>query len=154
MVLCIVALVVFSVLGIFSVRYRILAKEAFECVFRMVTLRPCRTKFDDKIKSKIVAKLIGKSSKLAGFVYKHFKPLSWAFTTTFFVSTAYSALVVYNLVVFGTCQPGAASCVLTQDPAGKLIATLTCYEAQIAYFVILLAIVAVLLIKNKKIIFV
>ncbi|MFH0890113.1 MAG: hypothetical protein V1836_03155 [Candidatus Aenigmatarchaeota archaeon] len=153
MVLCIVALVVFSILGIWSVPYRRLAKEAFECVFRMITLRPCVTKLDEKIKSKIVARLMGRSGSLARFVYKHFKTLSWIFTVAFFGSMAYSALSIYNLIVFGSCQLGA-TCILSQNPVGKFIATLTCYEAQIAYVVIAVAIVVALLIKKKKVVFV
>ncbi len=41
--ICIFAFFVFAFLAIFSVTYRPLAKEAFECVFRRITLRPCET---------------------------------------------------------------------------------------------------------------
>ncbi len=62
---CLIALIVFSILGIFSATHRKLAKEAFDCVFRRITLRPCNTGFDQKIKGKIIGKLLNKSPKLA-----------------------------------------------------------------------------------------
>lgn len=53
--LCLAALVVFSILGIFSASYRPLAREAFNCVFRKMTLRSCNTGFDQKIKTKLTS---------------------------------------------------------------------------------------------------
>ena len=46
---CIVAFVVLGIMGIFSATNRGLAKEAFDCVLRRVTLRPCTTGFDQKM---------------------------------------------------------------------------------------------------------
>ena len=58
MVLCFVALFVFAILGIFSAKYRLLAREALDCVVRTVTLRPCESKLDERLHSQIVAKLL------------------------------------------------------------------------------------------------
>jgi hypothetical protein len=55
---CIIALIVFSIMGIFSASHRALAKEAFSCVFKRITFRPCDTGFQEKIKGKILSKLI------------------------------------------------------------------------------------------------
>jgi hypothetical protein len=55
---CIVAFAVLSILGIFSATNRALAKEALDCVLRRVTLRPCNTGFDEKIKAKILGSVI------------------------------------------------------------------------------------------------
>ncbi len=100
--ICIIALVVFGILGIFSAKYRTYAKEAFSCVFQRITLRPCTTGFDQKMKMKITGKLM-KAPKLANFVYKHFEAISWVFTIIFIVSTAYTIYSGYNYYVYGNC---------------------------------------------------
>lgn len=112
MVICIIALVVLGFLSIFSAGYRPLAKEAFQCVFRLVTLRPCVTKLDERIRAKLTAKLI-KIPKLARFVYKNFTALSLIFTVTFFASLGYSIYGLYNLIVLGTCDPYSNTCPLS-----------------------------------------
>ncbi len=61
--ICLIALFIFAVLGIFSAKYRELSKEAFNCVFRRITLRKCETGFDKKMKAGFVSRLIGKSHK-------------------------------------------------------------------------------------------
>ncbi len=103
--ICLVALAVFGVLGIFSVRYRLLAKEAFECVLRRVTLRKCKTGMDRRIKMWVTKKL-SRFPGLARTVYRRFEIFSWAFTIAFFLSVFYSALSVYNILVHGSCDPG------------------------------------------------
>ena len=121
MVVGIVALVVFAIMGLFSAKYRGYAKESSKCVFRMVTLRPCDTQFDEKMKSKITGKLIRRSPRTAGFVYKNFKLLSWIFVVIFLVSVVYSGFAVYNLAVHGTCDPVTGECVFNPDvPACEL----------------------------------
>jgi hypothetical protein len=111
MVICIVALVVFSILSIWSAKYRSYAKEAFRCVGLMITFRPCDVQLETKIKTKVTTKLMF-SPSLARFFYRYFKPISWLFTITFFVSLFYSALGIYNIIVYGSCNPGDV-CVLT-----------------------------------------
>lgn len=107
MVICVVALIIFSIMGIFSLRYRKLAKEAFHCVFRTIRLKPCDTGFDQKIKSGITTKAMKFSPSLAKFTYRNFKILSWIFTILFFSSMFYSGYSLYNLAVHGSCNPGA-----------------------------------------------
>ncbi|MFH1420520.1 MAG: hypothetical protein ABIG30_00975 [Candidatus Aenigmatarchaeota archaeon] len=109
--LCIVALVVLAVLSIFSARYRAPTKEAFKCVFRMMTLRPCTTGFNQKVKMHIVSATMKRSEKLANFVYKYFKPISWLFTIIFFVSIIITAQTVYNLAAYGMCEPSSEFCI-------------------------------------------
>ena len=111
---CIVALVVFAVLGIFSAKYRRWAREAFDCVGRRLTLRPCQTGFNDKVKAKVVSKLLAKSPKAARFAHRHFEAISWIFTIMMFTSLAFSGYSLYNLAVYGTCDPSNPdSCVFT-----------------------------------------
>jgi hypothetical protein len=110
MVICIIALVVFSILGMGSIHYRRMAKEAFECVFRMVTFRPCISEFDQKIRANLTAKLI-KRPFLARYFYKSFPILSWIFVLIFLVSLGYSIQSIYFLIKYGTpCEPISDDC--------------------------------------------
>lgn len=105
MVFCIVAMVVFGFLGMFSAKYRTYAREAFRCFARLATLRPCNTSFDEEMKAKITAKLTTRSPKLARFTYVHFGAISLVFAIVMFASLGYSAYSLYNLAVLGTCDP-------------------------------------------------
>jgi hypothetical protein len=136
MVICIVALVVFSVLGLFSAKYRKLSKEAFGCVFSMMTLRPCKTNLDQRIRSKVTAKLMGKTPSLARLFYRNFKAISVIFTISFFASLIYSAYGIFNLVVYGSCDPSdPGSCVINKIPY-----LFSCYETQIVAGIAIVAI--------------
>src|SRR3990167_5657795 len=71
--ICILALIVFGILGIFSVKYRIIAKEAFDCVFRRITFRKCTSGLDIRLKAQITGNLMKKAPNIATKVYKNFK---------------------------------------------------------------------------------
>jgi len=114
LVVCIIALFVFSFLAIFSAKYRPLAREAFRCVFLKITFRPCDAKLDEKIKAGVVGTLMEKNSGLAKFVNVHFELLSFIFTILMIASLAYVLFGIYNYVMFGTCDPAnPESCMLT-----------------------------------------
>jgi hypothetical protein len=114
--ICILAMVVFGILGIFSTTHRQMAKEAFDCVFRRITFRPCNSSFDQKMKGKIIGKLINKSPKSARFVNKHFEMLSWIMVIIFFISMIYTGYAIYNLGIHGTCTPEDPDmCIFTPD---------------------------------------
>lgn len=114
MVVCFIALFVFGFLAIFSARYRPFAKEAFNCVFKRMTLRKCDTGFDKKLKAKITGKLMAKNPRFGAFVYKRFEAISWIFTFILIVSLVYSAIGIYNIVVYNNCNgPGSTYCPLT-----------------------------------------
>ncbi len=108
--ICIIALITFGILGIFSARYRVIAKEAFRCVFQRLQLKACETGLDNRIKSKLTSKLLRRSPRAARFVYKRFELLSWIFTIVLFASMIYSAYGLYNLFVYGTCDPYSENC--------------------------------------------
>jgi hypothetical protein len=114
--ICIIALFICGVLGIFSARYRSIAKEAFRCVFLRLQFKPCETQLDQKIKSKLTSKLLTRSPRTARFVYKRFELLSWAFTIIFFASMAYTVYGFYNLFTYGTCDPHSDICPLSVKP--------------------------------------
>ena len=144
MVLCIVALVVFSILSIFSGHYRPLAKDAFKCVYRMATFRPCDVQLETKIKTKITSKLMVIPS-LARFFYKYFKPISWAFTISFFASLAYSAYGIYNLIVFGSCDPNSASCELR-----SILYFISCHDIETVSLIAVVSIILFIYFYFKK----
>ena len=102
--ICLIALIVFGILGIFSVAYRQIAKEAFDCVFRRVTLRNCESGLDKRLKSQITGKLMRKSPKIARFSFRHFEIISWVFTILMVISLIYSVLGGYNFIMYGNCN--------------------------------------------------
>lgn len=117
--ICVLAMVVFAFMGIFSARYRKLAKEAFRCTFLKLTFKPCDSKLDQRIKSKITSKLMPKHPKGAKFMYKHFDAISYVFVLIFFLSMAYTGYAVYNLAVHGSCTPeNPDACVFTPEAEG------------------------------------
>jgi protein-disulfide isomerase len=106
--ICVIALVVFGILGIFSARYREVAKEAFECVFRRLTFRKCNSELDERLKSQITGKIMRRSPRIAGFIYKRFEIISWIFLILMIWSMIVSATSVYNYVKYGNCNgPGS-----------------------------------------------
>lgn len=118
--ICVIALAVFGVLSIFSAKYRTLAKEAFDCVFRRLTFRKCVSDLDSRLKSRITGSLMRRSPSLAGFTYRHFEVLSWAFTLLLAWSMIYSGVSLYNYLHYGNCNGktnGEGFCVF--DPAGN-----------------------------------
>jgi hypothetical protein len=114
MVLCIIALIVFAVLGIFSVKYRKLTAEAFDCVVRRVTLRPCVSKLDERIKAKVVGEAFKKSPGGAAFLNRHFEIFSWIFFILTLASFGYLVYGAYSLVTIGTCDPITGSCIFAK----------------------------------------
>jgi len=102
--ICFIALFVFGVLSIFSAKYRPFARQAFDCTFRRLTLRPCNTTLEEEVKSKTVAALLPKSEKLAHFTNKHWDAITWAFTLIMIASLAYSLLGILNYVYYGNCN--------------------------------------------------
>jgi protein-disulfide isomerase len=116
---CIIAFAVLAILGIFSAANRALAKEAFDCVLRRVTLRPCTTGFDEKMKAKILGSVITRSETAARFLNKNFEILSWSFFILFLISSIWSVRGLYLFYVTGSCNGlnEAGFCVF--DPKGE-----------------------------------
>lgn len=111
MVICIISLVVFSFLGIFSAKYRKLAKEAFKCVAKRMTFRRCEAGFDRRMKMKLVTTLSRYSPTFGGAVYKHFEAFSWGLIILMFASMYYSAVGLYNITNYGSCDPHSKTCI-------------------------------------------
>lgn len=119
MVLCIIAFAVFSVMSIFSAKYRPLAKEGFRCVFRSLTLKPCDTGLDERIKSEVVSKMLKYSPGAARSVNRHFVAISWFFVLLTLASFAYSAYGIYNFYYYGNCDgPTSTGACILNDITG------------------------------------
>ncbi len=116
---CIVALVVLSIMGIFSATNRALAKEALDCVLRRVTLRPCTTGFDEKIKAKILGSVITRSEVAARVINRNFELISWIFFLTFLASGIYTLRGVYLFYTTGSCSGLNATAFCVFDPSGQ-----------------------------------
>lgn len=117
--ICLIALIIFSILGIFSASKRRLAHEAFDCVWRRITLRPCVTNFNERLRAKIIASLMKKSSRAARFANRYFELLSWIFALLMLASTIWVARGLVNYYLWGNCngENAVGFCVL--DPRGQ-----------------------------------
>ncbi len=102
--ICIIALVVFGVMAIFSGAYRPLAKEAFDCVFRKLSFRKCRTNLNERIRSGITGKLMRYSPGISAVVYRYFEIFSWVFVIITVASLVLAVNGIYNYAVYGNCN--------------------------------------------------
>lgn len=115
---CLISLIVFGIMGIFSASQRSLAKEAFDCVFRRVTFRPCNTGFQEKVKGKLLAKVLKRSTFLAKVLNKYYEIFSWVFFILMIGSTIWMFRGFYNYYVYGSCNGLNASGFCAFDPSG------------------------------------
>ncbi len=116
---CIAAFVIFGILGIFSARYRVLAKKAWGCVLKKITFKPCDISVQEEIKSRLIGKYIITRPRLAKFIDRFAGAFSWAFV----VLSVWSLLIVVNsglnLIVYDTCNPdNPESCSLSGGGCG------------------------------------
>lgn len=113
--ICIIALPALAILGLFSASHRELAKEAFSCVVSTATLRPCKANFDQKVKGKIVGKLLAYSPPAARLVHQNFTLLSWIFVALSVLSMLGSLWGAYNYWAYGNCNGPNSSdfCILS-----------------------------------------
>ena len=117
--LCFLGLLVLATLALFSARYRPLAREAFDCVFRRVTLRKCTTGLDKRLKAMVTGRLVASHPGAARFLHRHLEALAWLFVVLVVGSTANLGYGFYNYYRYGNCNgpTGTGFCVF--DPSGK-----------------------------------
>lgn len=116
---CIVAFLVLSIIGIFSASHRALAKEAFDCVLRRVTFRPCNTGFQEKVKAQLTGTLLVRSTFIARIVNKQFELLSWILFIVTLASIFWTGKGLYNFYMYGSCNGLNKSGFCALDPAGE-----------------------------------
>jgi len=118
--ICFLAMIIFGILGIFSAKYRIIAKEATDCVFRRLTLRKCESGLDKRLKNQISGKLAKKKPKLAKFLYKYFEAFSWALIILLVWSLVSLGTGLYNYATYGNCNgPQNSNDFCIFDPSGS-----------------------------------
>jgi hypothetical protein len=117
--ICIIALIIFAVLAVFSARHRPLAREAADCVLRRVTLRKCSSNLDARLKAQITGMLMRKHKATGRFLYRYFEVFSWAFLILFVLSTAFMGIGLYNLAVYGNCNGPSQTGFCIFDPLGS-----------------------------------
>lgn len=115
---CIVMLIVLLVLSIFSASSRSLVREAFECVTRRVTLRPCVTGFDEKMKARILGSVLSRSETAARLLNRNFELLSWTFFLLFLASAIWVVRGGYLFYVTGSCSGLNRDSFCVFDPKG------------------------------------
>ncbi len=103
---CLIALIILSILGIFSAYYRELAKEAFKCVIGNITTRKkCESGLDKKLKGKVIGKISRVSPRLARIILKHFELFSGIFFLLFLISIIILIYNIYSYVISnGRCE--------------------------------------------------
>ncbi|MBC8495288.1 thioredoxin domain-containing protein [archaeon] len=116
--ICIIALIVFGILGIFSSTHRIIAKEALDCMFKRVTLRKCDTGLDKRLKAQITGKLMKRCPVGGRFIYRHFEIISWIFLILFIISIVYSIQGIYYLALYQNCNGEDATGFCPFNPGG------------------------------------
>jgi protein-disulfide isomerase len=116
---CIIAFVVLAIMGIFSTAERELAREAFACVMRRVTFRPCNVGFREKMEARIVSGIMKRSIRGARIVAKNFELLSWIFFLLTVWSLVWTGQGVYNYFFYGSCNGLNASGFCVFDPTGS-----------------------------------
>ena len=117
--LCLLGLLVLAVLALFSARYRPLAREAFDCVFRRITLRKCTTGLDQRLKAMVTGRLVISHPGAARFLHRHLEALAWIFVLLLVASSANLGYAFYNFYRYGNCNgpTGTGFCVF--DPSGR-----------------------------------
>jgi len=116
---CLIAFIVLAILGIFSATHRALAKEAFACVFRRVTFRPCETDFKERMKGRVVGKVFTKSTFFARILNRHFELISWIFFILSLVTVIFLIRGGYNYYMYGSCNGLNQSGFCAFDPKGE-----------------------------------
>jgi protein-disulfide isomerase len=116
---CIISFIVLSILGIFSASNRELAREALDCVLRRVTLRPCTTGFDEKMKAKILGVVITRSEGAARFLNRNFERLAWIFFVIFLDSLIMFVRGLFLFYTTGSCNGTNSTEFCVFDPTGK-----------------------------------
>jgi hypothetical protein len=116
--ICVIALIVFGILGIFSASYRVIAKEAFNCVFKKMTFRKCDTGLDTRLKSQITGRLLKFSPKLGKTVYKYFEVFSWIFLILILVTLFFVGRGVVFYAMYGNCNGPQSDQFCIFDPLG------------------------------------
>lgn len=116
---CIAAFLVFAILGIFSASYRPLVAQAWHCVLRRVTFKPCDINFAEEVKGRLIGKLVVRHPGFARFLNRWIDWLALIFVVLSVWSALYLLNAGLNLWVYDTCNPtNVESCSLSGEACG------------------------------------
>ena len=116
--LCLLTLLVVAVLAAFSARHRPLAREALDCVLRRLTLRPCTTGLDERVRAAITGRVMRTHPRLARFLHRHMEAVAWALVILLLASTTHLAYGFYNFTRYGSCYGPVRRGFCVFDPTG------------------------------------
>jgi protein-disulfide isomerase len=119
MAICIFALPILAILGIFSATHRKLAFEALDCVWRKSTFRPCRSSLDDRLQAMIIGKILKRSVFLGRVINKNFTVFSYLFVGLLILSSYYSLEGAFNYYYYGNCNGPDELGFCLLDPSGE-----------------------------------
>ncbi|WEL23397.1 hypothetical protein [Candidatus Nanohalovita haloferacivicina] len=108
--ICIASLIVFSILGIFSAKYRTLAKEAFDCMIDKAVVGECDSDFEDRVKAMIITPLLGKYPWAAKFVDRYLDKIAIIFVIVFIITFLISLRALVMLYIYGSCKGPETGC--------------------------------------------
>lgn len=114
--LCIFYVLIFGILGLFSASHRELFFESLDCVKNSFKRQPCETDVEQKIKASVTHRMFQRSPWIAKQINNHFRLISWIFIVLTILTGLLTAKSGYDLLVHGTCTPGAPeNCTLPQN---------------------------------------
>ncbi|MFA5797723.1 MAG: DsbA family protein [Candidatus Woesearchaeota archaeon] len=116
--ICVIALIVAGILGIFSAKYRIIAKEAFNCTFRKITFRKCNSDLNTRLKSQITGSFMRFFPKLGRVLYRYFEVFSWFFLIITILTLFFTGQGIYNYALYGNCNGPNNNQFCIFDPLG------------------------------------
>lgn len=124
MVVCIIALPLFLILSIFSVRYRRLTKEAMDCLFHTLARKKCESALDQRIKTRLSGGIMRYSPKLGAWFYRNYLIITLILTIVFILSTIFTAIGLYNYFQYGNCNGPDSSAFCILNPSLSALALL------------------------------
>jgi protein-disulfide isomerase len=116
--ICILALIVFGILGLFSAKYRVVAKEAFNCVFKKITLQKCDTGLDTRLKSQITGSMMRWWPAGGRTMYKYFQAFSWIFLILTLLTIYFMGQGIVFYLMYGNCNGPDSNQFCIFDPLG------------------------------------
>lgn len=102
--ICVLSLVVFSILGIFSTTHRELAREAFVCVKNRAVREPCDTRLDERVQASVVGEVLNRSPRTAKVLNNHFELFSLLALILLILSGLTVGIGTYNYIMHGNCN--------------------------------------------------
>ncbi|MFB6203190.1 MAG: hypothetical protein ABEK01_01725 [Candidatus Nanohaloarchaea archaeon] len=102
--ICVLALLTFGILGIFSATHRKTAMEALECIRSRVRREPCETGLDERLQASIVGRVLDRSPLAAKYLNRYFEVITWLMVIALLISGIFAGLGLYNWAVHGNCH--------------------------------------------------